>query len=518
VIPEMNLPNLPKGWAWTTLGEIRHDRRASINPIKTPKKLFELYSVPSFEKKKPEIIEGAKIGSNKQAVDKETVLLCKINPRINRVWIVGDFSKWQKIASTEWIPFFNVSSISPKYLCYFLMNNDFRSFLSLNVSGVGGSLMRVKPSTLVKYPFPLAPTQEQHRIVTKIEELFSDLKAGVAALGQAREKLKLYRAALLKAAVEGALTEEWRQQHTNTEPASKLLKRILVERHSRWEAEQLRIFKEKGKNPPQNWKTKYKEPDAPDTTNLPPLPEGWCWGSWGQIGVSQNGRPFPSKEYVDSGIKLLRPGNLYADGSVGWNDKNTRFMPEQYARNSSDLIIRGEELVINLTAQSLKDEFLGRVCLTKSGERCLLNQRLARLTPILVPSKYMLYVLKSWHFRKFVDELNTGSLIQHMFTSQLERYVLPLPPLLEQEVIVEAVEDQLSMIDHLEAELDTMLRRAQALRQAILKKAFTGRLVSQDPEDEPATMLLERIRKEKAKQAAGKKPGRAAPKKTAKLW
>ncbi len=169
------------------------------------------------------------------------------------------------------------------------------------------------------------------------------------------------------------------------------------------------------------------------------------------------------------------------------------------------MIIGGEELVINLTAQSLKDEFLGRVCLTKTGERCLLNQRLPRLTSILVSSKYMLCVFKSSHFRKFVNKLNTGSLIQHMFTSQLEKYVLPLPPPLEQEVIVEAVENQLSMVEHLEAELDTMLQSAQALRQAILKKAFTGKLVSQDPEDEPAAELLERLKAEKAGHTAGRK-------------
>jgi hypothetical protein len=118
-------------------------------PLKHLINLFELYSVPSFEEQKPDIIAGAKIGSNKQAVDKETVLLCKINPRINRVWIVGNFSKYGKrLLLPNGYHFFNISGISPKYLQYFLMNKDFRSFLSLNVSGVGGSLMRVKARAL----------------------------------------------------------------------------------------------------------------------------------------------------------------------------------------------------------------------------------------------------------------------------------------------------------------------------------------------------------------------------------
>jgi type I restriction enzyme S subunit len=168
-------------------------------------------------------------------------------------------------------------------------------------------------------------------------------------------------------------------------------------------------------------------------------------------------------------------------------------MPEKYLDENADLLIGGGELVINLTAQSLKDEFLGRVCITGMGERCLLNQRLARLTPLLVSPKFILWILKSPHFREFVDGLNSGSLIQHMFTSQLEEYVFPLPPLAEQEAILDIIEDQLSIIDHLESELDAKLKNSRPLRQAILRSAFAGLLVPQDVKDEPATELLSRI-------------------------
>ena len=77
--------------------------------------------------------------------------------------------------------------------------------------------------------------------------------------------------------MEGALTADWCEQHPDVEPADELLKRILVERRCRWEQDQLRKFEEKGKTQPKNWKAKYKEPVAPDTTSLPMLPEGWCW-------------------------------------------------------------------------------------------------------------------------------------------------------------------------------------------------------------------------------------------------
>ena len=350
-------------------------------------------------------------------------------------------------------------------------------------------------------PIAVAPSSEQSRIADALDELFSDLDAGTAALEKARDKLKLYRASVLKAAVEGALTADWRVRHPQVEPASELLKRILVERRRRWEEDQLRHFEEKGRVPPKNWRAKYREPVARDTTRLPDLPDGWCWVSWGQIGFSQNGRAFPSKHYQGSGTKLLRPGNLHIDGQMRWTKKNTRYMPDRYLESASTLVVGPEELVINLTAQSLKDDFLGRVCITSRDELCLLNQRLARLTPIVIPSNFMLWVFKSVVFRKFVSELNTGSLIQHMFTRQLDEFQFPLPPLPEQEAIAEIVDDQLSVIEALEAKIESKLKKVQGLRQAILRHAFSGKLVPHDPNDEPASELLKRIAAEREARA-----------------
>ena len=151
-------------------------------------------------------------------------------------------------------------------------------------------------------------------------------------------------------------------------------------------------------------------------------------------------------------------------------------MPQEFADVNRDLIVNGGELVMNLTAQSLKDEFLGRVCITGDDEACLLNQRLARLTPITVSPKFILCCLKAWRFRRYVDRLNSGSLIQHMFTSQLAAFTFPLPPLVEQTRIVAEVERRLSVIEDLEAVVSANLQRAPRLRQSILQKAFLGRL------------------------------------------
>ena len=143
---------LPPAWVVLTLGEVRANRSRGIVPSKQPNNKFELYSVPSFDSGKPEIVRGQSIGSNKQTVETDTVLLCKINPRINRVWVVEDYSPYSKIASTEWIPFFRRNEFVPKYVCYYMRRDEFRDHLAFQASGVGGSLMRVKASTLASYP------------------------------------------------------------------------------------------------------------------------------------------------------------------------------------------------------------------------------------------------------------------------------------------------------------------------------------------------------------------------------
>ena len=284
---EWDTSELPPGWAETTLGAVQMDLARGVNPARTPDTMFELYSVPSHEHGTPEITPGRTIGSHKRTVEPGTVLLCKINPRINRVWVIGAHSGFPKVASTEWITFFPLSQIEPRYLAWFLRQDIVRDYAVGNASGVGGSLMRVRAETFRDFRFPLAPANEQAQIADTLDALFSDVDAGVAALERAGERLKLYRASVLKAAVEGSLTADWRRRNPQAEPGAELLKRILVERRRCWEQDQIRKFQEREKTPPKNWKARYKEPVAPDTAELPPLPEGWCWGSLDHAGKAR---------------------------------------------------------------------------------------------------------------------------------------------------------------------------------------------------------------------------------------
>jgi type I restriction enzyme S subunit len=185
------------------LGDFLAKRSRGIVPASTPDETFELYSVPAFEGKRPEVITGGHIGSNKQIVDPGTVLLCKINPRINRAWTVGSFTKNQKIASTEWITFPPHPDLEPRYLAHYLSRKEIRDYLAAHASGVGGSLMRVKASTVEDLPFHLPSVDEQRRIVAELEKQLSRLDEAVVTLNRVKANIDRYQGATLSEAFAG---------------------------------------------------------------------------------------------------------------------------------------------------------------------------------------------------------------------------------------------------------------------------------------------------------------------------
>ncbi|WP_338935221.1 restriction endonuclease subunit S [Lactobacillus helveticus] len=177
--------DIPDSWEWVRLGDVNFYLNNSVHPDKYPDKTFELYSVPIYPKKYPEIVKGEDIRSNKQSVGRNDVLLCKINPRINRVWKVSQFTENDNIASTEWIVI-RQSNIQVNYLRYSLMSPYFRKLLQSNVSGVGGSLTRAKPGEVSKYIIPIPPLLEQSRnIYTTIRKTSNFAEVQGAGFGDA---------------------------------------------------------------------------------------------------------------------------------------------------------------------------------------------------------------------------------------------------------------------------------------------------------------------------------------------
>lgn len=162
-------------WPMVKLGDINNYTSKSVNPMNNPKQIFELYSVPSFDNDYPEIISGEKIGSSKITVEKNDVLLCKINPRINRVWVVEKYTENPLIASSEWIVIRN-SKVLPRYLLWCLRSEPFRGKLVTNVTGIGGSLTRVQPKQVAEYAIPLPPFDKQRKIAATLDAAAELLK------------------------------------------------------------------------------------------------------------------------------------------------------------------------------------------------------------------------------------------------------------------------------------------------------------------------------------------------------
>jgi type I restriction enzyme S subunit len=351
---------------------------------------------------------------------------------------------------------------------------------------------------------------EQARIVAKIEELFTKLDAGIDALRAIQKQIKRYRQAVLRDAVTGELTKAWREENqAELEPADALLKRILTERRERWEQEQLKKFAESGK-PPKNddWKKKYKEPAAPSTENLPELPNGWTWAIVAQLGTIGEqpvltgpfGTNLGRGDFITDGIPVLTIGCLKLQG-IELN--KAVYISEEKASELNQYRLKSGDLLFSRMAA------VGRAGIVPLNlEGCLFNYHIMRLRLadwVLLPKLFVSYVRGSTQVENYLKEVNHGATRDGINTEQLLNLPVSLPPLAEQQKIVEEVERLLSVADAVEATVKQSLKQAERLRQSILKRAFEGKLALQDETDEPAEILLKRIKQEREKIDKSKK-------------
>jgi type I restriction enzyme S subunit len=330
-----------------------------------------------------------------------------------------------------------------------------------------------------------------------------------------QRNLKRYRASVLKAAVEGRLVpteaELARAEGRDYEPASALLERILAERRRRWEEAELAKMKAKGKPPKDDkWKAKYKEPAEPDSSNLPDLPEGWCWASCAQILLRLQTGPFGSSlhksDYVTGGTPIINPQHLQGYGIRP--SERVAVAPDTVARLSAFRLEAGD-IVLGRRGE------MGRCALVEIREDgWLLGTGSLALKPVeAVDGRFFAWVLRSPRTVRTLEGESVGTTMTNLNQEILYGLPVPLPPTVEQVRIVQEIERHFSVIESLERSGVTQQAKCGRVRQAILKWAFEGKLVDQDVADEPATVLLKRIKAER-EAAAGKKPTARVQRKT----
>lgn len=371
-----------------------------------------------------------------------------------------------------------------KYLLHALNVVNYRGYAN------GTTRLKLTQEAMRRLPVRIAPAKEQHRIVEKIDELLSDLDAGVAALERARANLKRYRAAVLKAAVEGKLTEQWRKAHSNVEPASKLLERILAERRKRWEEAQLAKFAAAGKAPPKGWKEKYPEPAKPQIADLSELPVGWCWATTDQLFwyVTSGSRGWAAY-YSDEGPLFLRIANL-DHFRIGLDLSKLQHVTPPAGAEGERTRVFLYDLLISITAD------VGMVGYVEQdiGE-AYINQHIALARGTLPEvMEYAAWYLTSESGQVQFKGLQRGATKVGLGLDDIRSVHVPLPPLNEQIEIVRQLDTAYSAADKSHDACLQIFEHSNCLRQSILKHAFEGKLVSQDPSDEPASVLLERIR------------------------
>ncbi len=403
------------------------------------------------------------------------------------------------------------SHISNKYLRYYLNQVDYSEHVT------GTTRLKLNQSALRQIPIAFAPENEQRRIVAKIEELFSELDKGVESLKTARAQLKTYRQAVLKHAFEGKLTEKWREENKDTlEPADSLLERIKSEREAHY-LQQLENWQQEVKEWEDNGKIGRKPTkpkinglckliSADEVREICSIPENWCWihpedlasPTPYSIGIGPFGSNLKVCDYRAEGVPLIFVRNITRDNF----SLDLKFIEPQKAAVLVAHTVEPLDLVITKMGDPPGD------CQVypKNSQKAVLTADCLkfRVWNDHVERDFYKYCIWSNHVKKQLGLITKGVAQKKISVDRFKTIALPLPSKEEQKQVVAVLENIFSQIKNIEQEIETELKKSEALRQSILKKAFSGQLVSQDPNDEPASILLERISAEKTAQATAK--------------
>jgi len=465
--------DLPEGWVWKTLGEIAEILDSQRVPVNAKEREDRQGNVPSYG------ATGQVGWIDEYLFDEELILLGEDGAPFH------DSAKQKAyiIRGKSWVNnhahvLRARNGLPNSYIKHYLDIVDYHNFVT------GTTRLKLNQSAMRQIPIPLA---QQKLIVAEIEKQFSRLDEAVAGLKRIKANLKRYKAAVLKAAVEGKLTEEWRSRRgaihcahekdrgdnqgvmnhaptkdADAETGAELLKRILAERKKKWEE----------KNPDK----KYKEPVAPDTSNLSELPKEWEWARLDAIAVIKGGITVDSKR-KDQTARLV-PYLRVANVQRGYIDLREIKEIEAPQKDIEELRLLPGDILFNEGGDRDK---LGRGWIWQGQlSECIHQNHVfrARLFVDEVSSKLISWWGNSFGKEYFLREGKQTTNLASINLTKLSEFPVPLPPIAEQHQIAAEVERLLSVTEETEALADANLKRAERLRQGILKKAFSGGLVS----------------------------------------
>ncbi len=458
---------LPQGWAWATLGEITLPPPAKLRPDASSDLPF--LGMDGIE---PHGLRPTCIGrfgdmkSAASAFNEGDVLYGRLRPYLNKVWR----AEYRGAASAEFIVFPANRFVSGEFLKFVLHDKRFVNFASRSISG---DRPRVDVKDISGYPVAVPPLNEQNRIAARIDELFGEIEAGEQELEKAREALETYRRAVLKAAVTGELTKDWRERNATIEMGAAFLARMLVEHHAGAPPSQTRRRR----------RARHSSTDAPLSASLD-LPTGWVWASLTQLGLLERGK---SKHRPRDDPKLY--GGRYP------------FIQTGDVRRSKGRISLFSQTYNEVGLKQSRLWPAGTVCITiaaniaSSGilefDACFPDSVVGLIPSMPEVGKYAEFFMRT--AKSNLERFAPATAQKNINLETLYTVAVPLPPETELIQIVRITEELLAEADEVESRLAEISTNLETVRQSILSAAFSGSLVSQDPGDEPAMVLLERI-------------------------
>ncbi len=433
--------DLPKGWVWTTLESCTKILDSQRVPINAKDREARISGKPESELYPYYGATGQVGWIDDYLFDEELVLLGEDGAPF------FDFSKDTAylIEGKSWVN--NHAHVLRaktevtlnQLLCHYLNTFDYHGYLT------GTTRLKLNQSTMRKMPVPLPPLAEQRRIVAKLEALFTQLDAAVEALKKAQTQLQRYRQSLLKSAFEGELTKQWREGYSG-------------------QLEPMSVSKDS------------------DLEGLTELPDGWVWTTLANCVEILDSQRIPINA-KDRGKRISgkSESELYpyygATGQVGWID---------------DYLFDEELVLLGEDGAPFFDFSKGTAYLIKGKSWVNNHAHVLRAKTEVTSNQLLCHYLNTFDYHGYL----TGTTRLKLNQSAMRKIQVPLPPLLEQQQIVAEIERCFSVADEAEATLDAELKRAERLWQSILKHAFSGKLVPQDPNDEPAETLLARVNSE----------------------